>query len=289
MQKFLGQDTDLNAVVDLVALTSFARRQDRVLDLGLDHWGFTRINTAQETYQTMRERIAPDVRDWFNGKINGLYDDSIDGALALNEVTATGSNLPTYFFTMSFCATTPLPNQNLTAQDIREFFHLFPLGGVPDVFGIPRLIESFLSLTNQLRISPSLLSVLGWITGVANRHLGTLGYFSQIPRPGSQVPRPDMLAVIAPFAYVMGGIHVPGEDREPNDGIVNTMSMDGPEGRVEDARRFADELSASGVRVGQETFWHFGSNTRIDHADQLGIFTDLVTVSLTFLKLVSKG
>jgi len=290
MQEFLGQDADLNAVVDFVALTSFAKRQDRVLDLGLDHWGFTRIHSAQETYQTMRARIAPDVVRWFNGTTNGLYDNSISGAQDLNEATGAVSLLPTktHFFTMSFCATNPTPNQTLTAQDIREFFNLFRLGGIPNSLGVPGLIETFLSLANQLHISPPLLSVLGWITGVANRHLGTLGFFSQIPRPGPQIPRADMLAVIAPFAYAMGGIHVPGEDREPNDGIVNTMSMDGPEGRVRDARRFVDELDATGVTEGRETFWHFGLNTRIDHADQLGIFTDRVTVSSLLMELVCK-
>lgn len=228
----------------------------------------------------MRERIGPDVIRWFNGKVNGLYDNSIAGAQALNKATITGSNrVPTHFFTMSFCGTIPLPNENLTPQDICEFFQLFPLGGIPNFLGIPRIIAPILSLTNQLRISPSLISVLGWITGVANRHLKLFRYFSHIPRPGPQIPRADMLAVIAPFAYAMGGLHVLGEDREPNDGIVNTMSMDGPDGRVGDARRFVDELRTRGVRVERETYWHFGSNTSIDHADQLGIFTDPVTVS----------
>ena len=119
------------------------------------------------------------------------------------------------------------------------------------------------------------------MTGVASRHLGALGYFSEIPLPGPQIPRPDMLPIIAPFAYAIGGINVPGEDREPNDGIVNTMSMDGPEGRVRDAAgSFAAQLSVANPQTtAWGPFWHFGSNAAIDHADQLGVFTDASIVS----------
>lgn len=252
-----------------------------MFDLGLDHWGFTRLG-PQETYHMMRQRIGPAVIEWFNGTVNGLHDNSITGANALNNltgVTTTYPPPPTYFLTMSFCATTPFPNQTLTPPDIREFFQLLPLGGVANFAGLPWLISSSLSFGSWLGATPPLQSVLAWMTDVANRHLGALGYFTQIPRPGPQIPRSDMLPVIAPFAYAIGGINAPNENREPNDGIVNTMSMDGPDGRVLDARNFAAELDPANPQTAQGHFWHFGSNATIDHADQLGVFTDATTVS----------
>ncbi|KAK3353813.1 Alpha/Beta hydrolase protein [Lasiosphaeria hispida] len=265
-----------DAAVDFVTSCSFANRQDRVFDLGLDHWGFTRLG-QQDTFDTMRQRIRPHVIAWLNGTDNGIHDNSIAGAGTLNSNTAAYDSPPTYFLTMSFCATTPFPNRTLTTQDVREFLQLLPLGGVANFIGLPWLISSFLSWGNWRGATPPLRSVLAWMTDVANRHLGALGYFSRIPRPGPQVPRHDMLPIIAPFAYAIGGINVPGEDREPNDGVVNTMSMDGPQGRVRAAApgSFAAELN----QVNPQTtawgpFWHFGSNAAIDHADQLGIFTD---------------
>jgi len=42
----------------------------------------------------------------------------------------------------------------------------------------------------------------------------------------------------------IGGINVTNEVREPNDGIINTISIDGPVGRVDDsARNFAAGLN----------------------------------------------
>jgi hypothetical protein len=227
----------------------------------------------------MRQRIGPAVVKWFNGAVNGFNDINIVGADVLNRLTATNPRPPTYFLTMSFCATEPFLNRTLTGQDIREFFHLFPLGGVADFFGLPWLISSLLSLRNWLGVTPPLWSVLAWMTDIANRHLGALGHFPRIPRPGSQVPRSDMLPLLAPFAFAIGGLNIPNQDRKPNDGIVNTMSMDGPDGRVRDAREFAAELDPANLQTAQDHFWHFGSNATIDHADQLGVFTDAVTVS----------
>ena len=93
----------------------------------------------------MRQRISPNVMTWFNGTLN---DNSIAGAGALNDDTldtATYPSPPTYFLTMSFCATTPFPNQTLTAQDVRGFLQLLPLGSVANFFGLPLFISSSLS------------------------------------------------------------------------------------------------------------------------------------------------
>ncbi|KAK4107504.1 hypothetical protein N656DRAFT_510897 [Canariomyces notabilis] len=102
----------------------------------------------------------------------------------------------------------------------------------------------------------------GFATDVANRHLGLLGYFSQIPRPGSQIPRADVLPVLAFFAYAICGFDR-NHDFRPNDGVVSTASMDGPDGgRISHARgRFAARLHRNGPANVKGIYWNFGSNS----------------------------
>jgi hypothetical protein len=92
-QKFLENDPQMmNIIVDFITSCSFADRRERIYDLGLDHWGFHRLGT--ETYQDMRERIAPAVRAWWHSKVNGIYDNSIFGVTALNTLAAASQPLP---------------------------------------------------------------------------------------------------------------------------------------------------------------------------------------------------
>ncbi|KAK4232841.1 hypothetical protein C8A03DRAFT_48406 [Achaetomium macrosporum] len=275
VQSFLQGDPDRNAVVDFVTSCSYAARQDRVYDLGLDHWGFAR--SGQETYQIMRQRIGRAVVAWFEGQTNGLYDNSIAGATVLNTTTTLAAP-PTYFFTMAFCATNPFPNRILTRQDIEEFIRLLPGGDIFNFLGFGFTATTLLELANWAGIAPTLQRTFSWMTDVANRHLGAMGYFSQIPRPGEQVPRPDMLPVIAPFAYGMGGVR--GGEWAANDGIVNTVSMDGPPGppgNVRGAEEFVSHFNPANLGAVQGWFWCFGENGTVDHADQLGVFTDATT------------
>jgi len=88
-----------------------------------------------------------------------------------------------------------------------------------------------------------------------------------------------MLPVLAPSAYGMAGIQ--GGDWTANDGIVNTISMSGPsgDGRVRRAQDFLLDFDLKNPTSVQGPFWYFGENSTIDHADQLGIFTDRTTVS----------
>ncbi|KAK0613354.1 Alpha/Beta hydrolase protein [Immersiella caudata] len=272
----LKDDVTKSAIVDLVTSCSFASRTSRIYDLGLDHWGFTR--SGQETYLQMRERIGPAVLSWWNGTVNGLYDNSLPGVSALDILTASSSlnQSPTYFFTMAFCATVPFPKRTLTHQDVQEFFDLFPAGKLAGLLGIPHFAVKVLNVANWVSISPPIVKVLGWVTHVARRHLKEMHYFSQIPVPGEQIPRADMLLVLAPFAYGMGGLA--GNDNKEwgrNDGIVNTVSMDGPDGWVKGATGFVDEVRMGRGKGGW--WWYFGENNTVDHADQIGVFTDPVT------------
>jgi hypothetical protein len=234
----------------------------------------------------MRARIAPDVSTWWTGRHNGLYDNSLPGVARL-DLFAPAPSPNIYYFTMSFCATQPFPNRTLTAQDINEFLELFPLVWNPlGILG--RVAIPFQRVGNWFRVLPPLHAALAWITNVANRHLQQMGYFSQIPRPGTLVPRPDMLPVIAFTAYAMGGRDIAtnafpnltSEQFRLNDGIVNTRSMDGPvAGPVNDGD-FAAQLAAAGPLSIKGIYWHLGTNSTIDHADQIGVFTNAATVRL---------
>jgi hypothetical protein len=229
----------------------------------------------------MRERIGPAVVAWFNGQINGLYDNSIAGATELNDLSATLPPPPppphpaTYFFTMAFRATYPFPHRILTLQEIEAFIRLLPGGDIFNFLGFGFGVTTLLEIANWADLAPPLQKTFTWITNVANNHLGAMGYFSQIPRPGEQIPRPDMLPVIAPLSYAMGGVR--GGEWAANDGIVNTVSMHGPPGNVRSAGEFASHFDRANPRLVQGPFWYIGENSTIDHADQLGVFTDVKT------------
>jgi hypothetical protein len=234
----------------------------------------------------MRERIGPAVVAWFNGRVNGLHDNSIAGAADLNNLPATLAPPQTYVFTMAFRATDPFPHRILTRQDVEEFIRLLPGGNIFNFMGFGFGIATLLQLADWADIAPELRSTFSWMTDVANRHLGAMGYFSQIPRPGEQIPRPDMLPVIAPFSYGMAGVR--GGEWAANDGIVNTVSMDGPSGRVRGAEEFVSHFDRANPGPVQGPFWYFGENRTIDHADQLGVFTDPTTVSRSFKSVTSR-
>lgn len=119
---------------------------------------------------------------------------------------------------------------------------------------------------------------------VANGHLGQLGYFNRVPLPGARVPRPDVLPLMMLPAFAMGGYTIPNRPKQtsaefqPNDGIVNTVSMRGPDDQhVFDVANFQ-----ANNRNGR--YWHIGVNETIDHADQIGVFTNPETVSTSVLK-----
>ncbi|KAG8352518.1 hypothetical protein FVEN_g9465 [Fusarium venenatum] len=267
----------LDPLIDFITSCSFDRRQDRIYDLHLDHWGFFR--DGDETYQAMRARIAPTVTAWWTGRHNGLYDNSLRGISDL-DIFAPEPSPNTYYFTMSFCATRPFPNDTLTAQDINEFLALLPVNQFWNLGGVwGHVAASLTQVGTQLGVLPSLNAALTWLTDVANRHLRAMQYFSQIPRPGSQIPRQDMLPLIMYPAYAMGGLGVtlsgiPLQEFQRNDGIVNTRSMDGPSTTVVNYGSFADSLAAYAPVDLQGIYWNLGTNVTIDHADQIGVFTD---------------
>ncbi|CAF3635389.1 unnamed protein product [Fusarium graminearum] len=278
---------NLSPLQDFVTSCSFESRPNRVYDLHLDHWGFSR--NPGEFYSQMRARIAGDVTLWWNGGNHGLEDNSLQGAAALN---AYAPSPATYYFTMSFCATVPFPNETLTAAEVNGLLALLP---IVRTFNIGGIFGGILAPTLRTAIrfgAPGAREFLTWMTNVANNHLGNLGYFAQIPPPGLQIPRSDVLPLLSFPAYAMGGLNTPppgilgmtADQLQPNDGIVNTISMDGPvAGPISDGTNFATQLQiaigAGDMQLVRGQYWHLHSNSTIDHADQICVFTNPATVS----------
>ncbi|KAH8667059.1 hypothetical protein BX600DRAFT_436428 [Xylariales sp. PMI_506] len=273
-------------LVDFVTSVSYEQPANRIYDLQLDYWGFRR--ERNQTYREMRDRIYSDVLTWWNGNHCGLYDNSLAGIANLDRMAPEPSR-QTYYFTLSFDASDDFPNETLSRQDIDEFCHILPGGGLLNMFNTAGAIVSpLLAGATAHGIFPRLQSIATWFTNVANRHLKVLGYFSSLPRPGSRVPRPDVFPVIAAPGYAMGGRATVFdrktlEESQKNDGIVNTVSMEGPStGPVihlaPDADNFLADFNAT---TAKGKYWHLGRNKTMDHADQIGVFTDPNTYAET--------
>lgn len=225
----------------------------------------------------MHTRLSYLVPVWWQSNHHGLHDNSIPGVAELGNFAPNPSQ-DTYYFTMSFCATQPFNVRTLDQQDISDFITLFPLDRFTDPFGVTaRSVAIILRLMQRLPLLPQIRDFAGWLIDVANRHLGRMGYFSRIPRPGNQIPRPDVLPVLTFFAYAMGGHqldnqqslilnNITSEDFQKNDGVVNTISMIGP----------ANAQYSNDPARGR--YLNLGENATIDHADQIGVFTSEDTV-----------
>jgi hypothetical protein len=272
---------------------SFHQPGRRFYDLQLDHWGFARLNG--ESFSEMHSRLLPVVERWWQGipgspPRNGFYDNSIRGVAALNRF-APNSSQHTFYFTMSFDATVPFPNESLTSEDLAAFPLKFPLNIVPDPFnffsGIGAAGAGWISKVPGF---PNNVSLAGWAVQVANNHLGPLGYFNKIPSPGPRIPRSDMLPFLSVFAYAMGGLetqmapNITADELQHNDGIVNTASMRGPNGaEVSEVHRFPIRAfeSVEMADLARGVYWHMGINKTMDHADEIGVFTVGQTVSMS--------
>ncbi|KAH6711933.1 hypothetical protein BKA61DRAFT_611841 [Leptodontidium sp. MPI-SDFR-AT-0119] len=289
VQNLLPPDS-LGLITQFIVSVSF--RRPRFYDLQLDNWGFYRL--PNESFRSMCARLRPLVQVWWEGPQNpvfpphnGFYDNSIPGVNALNEFApAPAPN--TFYFTMSFDATEDFPNVRLSSADFATFPVTLPLS-LLNSHNISGTVTSiglnvFLSWVPG---APTLVNLAKWAVRVANTHLGALGYFNKIPQPGPKVPRADMLPIMLPTAYGMGGYELPAQfaqlipgvssaELQSNDGIVNTVSMRGPnDAQVSNVANFpvrSLERHTSDTTA-KATYWHLGINKTMDHGDEIGVFT----------------
>lgn len=278
-------------VVDIITrlVTSASFNTVRFYDLQLDHWGFSRRKL--ESFRTMHDRLREPIQKWWYSDHNGFKDNGIEGVKKLNHLAGQPSE-DTYYFTMSFDATRAFPKVNISADDIKTF-PLHPglsLGGstIPGLWDIgAHAVSGFLgvvhSVFNAIPGNPDDVDFAKWIVRVLNNHAEALGYFSRIPSPGDRIPRSDMLPILSIFSYAMSGMDVssaPFPSTELNDGVVNTRSMRGPkEEQIKEIAEF-QEFTKGNIKKAKKWYWHLGTNQTMDHADQIGVFTDDRTVSI---------
>lgn len=256
----------------------------------------------------MCSRLRRVVQVWWDGPKNttfpphnGFYDNSIPGVNALNAF-APAPAFNTLYFTMSFDATNEFPNVRLSPADFSKFPVTFPLS-LLNPMNIPGTLTSaglnvFLSWVPG---APTLANLAKWAVQVTNNHLGALGYFNRIPQPGPKVPRADMLPIMLPTAYAMGGYDLPPQSAQmvpgvssaefqPNDGIVNTVSMRGPnDTHISNAADFPiQSLGRPTLAVtAKGTYWHLGINKTMDHGDEIGVFTVGQTVGFILCLIIT--
>ncbi|KLU90767.1 hypothetical protein MAPG_10618 [Magnaporthiopsis poae ATCC 64411] len=246
----------------------------RFVDLQLGHWGFTR--NPGESFLGMHNRLRNGIHNWWRSDYNAVKDNGVPGIARLNNQFSPGASIRTYYFTMSFDATTPLPRQYLTGIDL-ESVPVHPLLRLayPGPYGVTaRIVSSLFSLGRDalsfIPGNPSDLSYARWAVGVINNHVRTLGYQLRIPSPGERIPRPDMLPALSIFSAGMSGVDTFGPQ---NDGVVDTASMRGPENAI---IRDSDQFDRDSIGNNRGVYWDLGVTEGIDHADQVGVFTDAV-------------
>jgi hypothetical protein len=249
------------------------------------------------------------VGKWLASNHNGFYDNSIEGVHELNmDADTTSEHI--YYFSLSFHATTPFPTEwpQWTLSAVQDF--PMPLlatilkvaSYIPFVNMSARAFNYFLGSALQ-KLEWKLLSsvvcikdLIAWSTNsVAKNLLVSVGIDAKLPPPGEFMPRTDVLPLMIPTCYAMSGLDLTHAQRKilgenlgdwhQNDGIVNTESMRGPsEDVVQPISAFpVEKINGPDARG---TYWHMGTNDKMDHADEIGVFIDEDTVSLIALAMI---
>lgn len=295
-------------LAQVIVSASYLPPSERFYDLHLDHWGFTREDG--DDFQQMFGRLKVAIGDWAASEYSGFWDNSIVGVSKLNEEYSVVPAKNVYYFTMSCTATVPFPKIHLTQDELSSFPLRNPLK--PDetisvishgLFGgIGAVTTAIFNVGLDAAVDQSKFA--NWVTGVAGNHLKGLGYPISLPNPGSQVPRPDMLPLMAPTAYAMGGYKlvdpelsklktmfkdglVTDIDFQKNDGIVNTLSMSGPDEKFV-KYEVPQDLPHNIERMKGNWYWSMGPNGTMDHADEIGVFTDENTVRPSRQKILAR-
>lgn len=287
----------VSLVARLFATASFYPPDKRAYDLQLDHWGICR--NVGETFQDMLNRLEEadgPVWRWLDSNKNGLYDNSIEGVHDLSQKTIdTSTNI--FYFSLSFHATNPFPSGwPAWGEGAFETFPFSIITFVQSVVeGIPVLghltdiiINAFYNVGwTLLPATVKFSAFVKWVTqALIARIIQELDYHLVLPNPGEYIPRKDVIPILMPTVYAMGGQQLSKTQKDilgpnlgdwyQNDGIVNTESMPGPCECV----RTIDSIPDVDFRIPGKrgVYWHLGVNDRMDHADEIGVFVERTTV-----------
>ncbi|KAL4767033.1 hypothetical protein BDW60DRAFT_220859 [Aspergillus nidulans var. acristatus] len=290
-----SRDQLIKLLARLFATFSFNNPAQRSYDLQLDHWGICR--QGNETFQEMRQRlesIPGPVSKWYNSQNNAFYDNSIKGVNMLH-MKASPLSEDTYYFSLAFHSTVPFPSTwpPWTVEAAEGVLHSIPVVNI-GAWVVDRILDAIGHIVGWAIILPLLnvRDVVRWVTrDVLNRLLRDTNYQVQLPLPGKYLPRKDVIPLMVPTVYAMGGQDLMSEQIDTlgpdlgdwylNNGIVNTNSMRGPDDSiVRDIAAFPiSDVNSYGARG---LYWHFGTNSVMDHADEIGIFIKENTVCSLF-------
>ncbi|KAK4247561.1 hypothetical protein C7999DRAFT_41106 [Corynascus novoguineensis] len=263
----------------------------RFVDLQLDHWGFRPLpGPIQETFLQMYNRLRFDIRNWWMGNNNAVQDNGRAGVSRLNERFSPGVSAATYYFTMSFDATRPLPQRYVSGKDLQSFpVHPVVSGGgwlFPGPFNISaNFAATAINITRGIPGTPSDVDYARWAVGLFNDHLRILGYQVRVPEPGGRIPRSDMLPTLSIFSVGMSGMSRSLNLPEENDGVVDTSSMRAPENApVQNINIF----NSNSIPANRGVYWDLGLTEGVDHADQIGVFTGANTYTNVVLPIYER-
>jgi hypothetical protein len=242
------------------------------------------------------------VRRWALSRHNAFYDNSIKGVSELPKATAVPS-AHIYYFTLSFHSTVPFPPAYpqwapqaaaTFPASLLQFAHAvlqhIPFIGMPVDWILTNLVSwpIFSSIVKLRDLSL-------WVTtDVVQRLLQGFDYNLILPTPGEYLPRHDVIPLMLLTAYAMGGQDLSDEEKAIlgpnrgdwylNDGVVNTASMNGPiNAAVFDIADFPTSEPAIRTIAARGRYWHFGVNDKMDHADEIGVWVERTTVSVSAL------
>ncbi|KAH6951042.1 lipase [Ilyonectria sp. MPI-CAGE-AT-0026] len=218
------------------------------------------------------EAVDGPVWKWLNSDNNGLYDNSIEGVYDLSQ---KGQKAISSF---------PIRIENFVRG-------VMGMGNIPIVgWLMKKIINAFTSIGWEFVTTEASFRSFGqWVTEeVITRILQERGYHLVLPNPGKYNPQKDVIPILLPTVYAMGGQKLTRAQKDllgpnlgdwyQNDGIVNTESMPGPHGCVRSINSLPDfDFSSPGKRG---IYWHLGVNDQMDHADEIGIFINADTVRL---------
>jgi hypothetical protein len=162
---------------------------------------------------------------WAFSKHNAFYDNSIKGVSELPPSTKTPSP-HIHYFTLSFHATVPFPTSYPDWG--RQAAEKFPVS----IVEFARAILDHIPLLGKLakRILDTLEVIVGWAifsssvtlrnlvtwgtAEVAQRLLDGIGYKLTLPGPGKYLSRNDVILLMLPTVYAMGGQALSEEEKQ---------------------------------------------------------------------------
>jgi hypothetical protein len=194
------RDVQVGEVISRLVVSA-SLNPTRFVDLQLGHWGFS--PNPRESFLNMYNRLKNRILAWWTSNDNGVRDNGIGGIARLNTNFSPRVSPSIYYFTMSFDATRPSPQLNLSSEDLEDLpvnpvVSYFGLG-YPGLGGVKAKTASLLSFLGHgiLALSRETLEILISYNGPLRSSTTTpVHWATRIPSPRGRISRDDMLPIL---------------------------------------------------------------------------------------------